>query len=144
MTEKNYKDTPEWQKAFELAIAVSELTKKLAKAEGIHVRATAQHIYNRDAESVVFDIATAEGRKESPADYLRFLLIAQGTTFRLETRLLLDVKRDFVQQEDVSTALRLCNELGEMLSSKIEKLSAEARTLRLNRQIRPINFPPEE
>ena len=86
MTEKNYKNAPEWQKVFDLAIAVSELTKKLAKTDDLPaVATTAQYAYNRDAESVVFDIATAEGRKEISSEYLRYLVIVQGTTFKLAT-----------------------------------------------------------
>ena len=144
MTEKNYKNPPECQKAFDLAIALSELTLKLAMTDYIPVAATPQLVYNRDPQQIVLDIATGLGRAAVAQDYLRFMTIAQGTAFRLETRLLLDAERNYLERAEVEAALKLCGELGEMLSSKIETLSARERTLRLNRQIRPINFQPEE
>lgn len=107
------------------------------------MRMPRQHPFNLDAEHIVFDIATAEGRKALPQEYLRFMLLAQGTTFRLESRLLLDVRRGYIEQSNVAAALKLCGELAELLNTLTEKLAAEERTLRLNRQIRPIDFQPE-
>lgn len=124
MNEQNYKDSPEWQKAVELAKEVSELTKKLAKAEGMLGRATAQHIYNRYAESIALDIAEAAGVAAMPGGSLRQLSTAQGATFRLETRLLLDAERNFVARSDVEAALKLCGELGALLADKLNTLAA--------------------
>lgn len=124
MSEQNYKDSPEWQKAVELAKEVSDLTKKLAKAEGMLARATPQHICNRYAESIAMDIAEAAGRAAMPGGSLRYLSIAQGTTFRLETQLLLDVEKNFVTKSDVEAALKLCGELGALLAERLNALAA--------------------
>lgn len=140
----DYKDSLAWKKAFELAVEVSNLTKKQARAEKMDERVTLQHAYNRDAESIVSDIAAAEGRKTTRNEYLRFLSIAQGTTFKLESRILLDVERNYQEQADVETALKLCGELKELLNTAIEPLVAEERTARLNRQIRPLDFHAED
>ena len=136
MSEQNYKDSPEWQKAIELAKEVSDLTKKLAKAEGMLERATAQHICNRYAESIALDIAEAAGRAAIPDGSVRYLSAAQGATFRLETRLLLDAERNFVARSDVEAALKLCGELGALLAERLNTLAA-AREERLNRRPRP-------
>lgn len=127
-----------------MAEEISRVTKTLAKDEGIRgMRMPRQQSFNLDAERIVFDIATAEGRKSIPQEYLRFMILAQGTTFRLESRLLLDVRRGYIEQSDVAAALKLCGELGELLNTLTEKLAANERTLRLNRQIRPIDFDIE-
>ena len=123
MAMENYKDLLEWQKAVELTVEVAALTKKLAKAENLRGEVSRQHVYNRDAEAIALDIATASGRAAMPHEQLRFISAAQGTTFRLETRLLLDVRREYVQQVDAEPALKLCAELGEILNSKIATLS---------------------
>ena len=135
----DYKNSPAWLKSMDLAEEISRVTKILAKAEGVREMRMTLHHFNHDAEAIVLDIATAEGRKTIPQEYLRFMTAAQSATFRLESRLLLDVRRGYVQQSDVEAALKLCNELGELLSTLTEKLAADAQTLRLNRQIRPID-----
>lgn len=140
----DYKNSPAWKKAFELAVEVSNLTKKQARAEHMNENATIQHVYNREAESIVLDIATAEGRAAMRSEYLRFLSIAQSVTFRLESKILLDVERNYLAREDVETTLKLCGELKEILNAKIEQLATEERTARLNRQIRPIDFRSED
>lgn len=140
----DYKDSTAWKKAFELAVEVSNLTKKQARAEHMHENVTIQHLYNRDAESIVLDIAAAEGRAAMRSEYLRFLSIAQSVTFKLESRILLNVERNYLAREDVETTLKLCGELKEILNSKIEPLATEEQTARLNRQIRPINSRSED
>ena len=135
----DYKNSPAWLKAMDLAEEISRVTKTLAKTEGIREMRMARNPFNHDAESIVLDIATAEGCKSIPSSYLRHMLAAQSATFRLESRLLLDVRRGYIEQSNVAAALKLCGELGELLNTLTEKLAAEARTLRLNRQIRPID-----
>lgn len=135
----DYKDSLIWKKAFELAVEVSNVTKKQARAEKMDERVTRQHAYNIAAESIVSDIATAEGRKAMRHEYLRFLSAAQSATFRLESRILLDVERNYQKQEDAATALKLCGELKELLNAEIEPLAAEERAARLNRHSRPID-----
>lgn len=135
----DYKDSLIWKKAFELAVEVSNVTKKQARAEKMDERVTRQHAYNIAAESIVSDIATAEGRKAMRSEYLRHLSIAQSATFRLESRILLDVERNYQKQEDAATALKLCGELKELLNAEIEPLAAEERAARLNRHSRPLD-----
>ena len=134
------KSSPFWLKAMELAVEVDRVTKNFAKAERMSERAMMQHVYNLEAEKIVLDIATAEGRSSSPNEYLRFLSSAQGATFRLESRFELDLQRNYVAQADVETAAKLCGELKTLLNSKVEELSSERERRferRLNRQVLP-------
>lgn len=136
MNEQNYKDSPEWQKAFELVKEISALTQKLAKAEDIPERA--QHVYNRYAESIALNIAEAAGLATIRGGLLRFLSEAAGATFRLETKLLLDAERNYLARSDIDAALKLCAEIGALLTAKLNKLEAE-REARLSRRLRPFD-----
>lgn len=126
----------------DLAAEITHVTKILAKAENIPANAATHHSFNRDAESIVFDIATAEGCKPVQQEYLRFILAARGATFKLESRLLLNVRRGYVQQADIEAALKLCGELGELLTAAAEPLATEMRTWQLNNRIRSLDFQP--
>lgn len=134
MNEQNYKDSPEWQKAFELVKEVSALTQKLAKSEDIPERA--QHVYNRYAESIALNIAEAAGLATIRGGSVRNLSEAAGATFRLETKLLLDTERNYLPRSDIDAALKLCAEIGALLTDKLNKLEAE-REARLSRRSRP-------
>ena len=126
----DYKDSPTWLKAMELATEVADVTRILAKADGMPVRETARDDYNRAAQEIPMDIAEAKILENSPRECLQFVKKAQGDVARFETRLLLDVRRGYVQQSHVDKALRLCEELGALILAAIEKLEAEERTAR--------------
>lgn len=129
--------------AMDLATETSRPVRSLAGANEIFPPAIWQNEYNRDAESIVFNIATAEGRVANSSEYLRFMSIARGATFKLESRLLLDVRRKILQQSDAEAALKLCDELAKNLNALVDKLAADERTWRLNNRIRPLDFRRE-
>lgn len=134
MNEQNYKDSPEWQKAFELVKEISALTQKFVKADSMTEQA--QHIYNRCAESIALNIAEAAGFATMSGGLLRNLSEAAGSTFRLETKLLLDAERNYLPRSDIETALKLCGEIGALLTAKLNKLALE-REARFPRRPRP-------
>jgi len=53
---------------------------------------------------------------------VRFLSIARGSVAEVETQLLLCIRLDYLTQEDINSALKLCDEVGRMLTSMIKKL----------------------
>lgn len=128
MVEQDYKKSSAWQKAVELVEVIANLTKKLAKAEGMMEQAAARHVYNRDAEAIALDIATAGGRAAfQQEEARRFLSLANGMACRLEARLLLDAKRDYLSQADAEVPLKLCAELTEILTQREAQLSVANR-----------------
>jgi len=53
---------------------------------------------------------------------VRFLSIARGSVAEVKTQLLLCIRLDYLTQEDINSALKLCDEVGRMLTSMIKKL----------------------
>ena len=79
---KSYRDLFVWQKAMELVTAVYAIPKVFPKEEQYGL--TAQ--IRRSAVSVPSNIAEGYGRN-STLDYTRFLQIARGSLYELQTQL---------------------------------------------------------
>ncbi|MDP1663006.1 MAG: four helix bundle protein [Phycisphaerales bacterium] len=84
MTKKieSYRDLRVWQAAFALSVEVYQLTAVFPKSEQFAL--TSQ--LRRSSISVPSNIAEGYGRG-SRADYLRFLKIARGSLYEMETQL---------------------------------------------------------
>ena len=80
----SYKDLKVWEKAFNLVLDVYNVTDLLPDSEKFNF--TSQ--INRSALSVPSNIAEGAGRN-SKKDFQRFLNIATGSSYELETQLLL-------------------------------------------------------
>ena len=78
---------------------------------------------NRAAVSISSNIAEGASRSTNK-DLKRFLEIAIGSAFEVESQLLLAVKLNIVSETDVADTLKELNELQKMLSVFIKKLSA--------------------
>lgn len=85
----NYKELKVWMKSMDLVVEVYSITKTLPESEKFNF--TSQ--LNRCALSVPSNIAEGAGRN-SKKDFQRFLNIATGSSYELETQLLL-IKRIF-------------------------------------------------
>lgn len=75
----------------------------------------------RAAASVPANIAEGFGRRRL-GDYIHHLLIANGSLKELETHLIVVVRLKYLPEQQIRTALSLCEEIGRMLSSLIQKL----------------------
>ncbi|MEO9531189.1 MAG: four helix bundle protein [Crocinitomicaceae bacterium] len=80
----NYKDLKVWEKAFNLVLDVYKVTDLLPDSEKFNFISQ----INRSALSVPSNIAEGAGRN-SKKDFQRFLNIATGSSYELETQLLL-------------------------------------------------------
>ena len=85
----NFRDLIVWNKAMELVETIYELTKQLPSSENWNF---VQQM-NRSALSIPSNIAEGAGRN-SDKDFCRFLDMAIGSCYELETQLLL-VQRIF-------------------------------------------------
>ena len=81
---KDFKKLRIWQKGFEIAIKAYKLTSSFPKSELYGL--TSQ--INRAAVSVISNIAEGSSRA-SDKDYRRFIEISIGSTFELETQILM-------------------------------------------------------
>ena len=114
---EDYKDLIVWKRAMELATAAYKVTRKLPREENF---ALADQI-RRSAVSIPSNIAEGYGRG-SAKDYARFLSIARGSRYELETQLLLCVELGYVKEEEIASAIQLGCEVAKMLNVIISKV----------------------
>jgi len=111
----SYRDLEVWQRAFALCDTVYKISGSWPNEERFGLTAQAR----RSAVSVPSNIAEGYGRG-SRQDYLRFLKIARGSLFELETQLLLVDQRGWIVEDQ--DCFMLFNSVGQMLSALIRKL----------------------
>ncbi|MFA5076629.1 MAG: four helix bundle protein [Patescibacteria group bacterium] len=117
MTAKSYRDLIIWQKGLELVLALYELTKSFPKEELFGL--TTQ--LRRAAVSIPSNIAEGYGRR-SNGDFRRFLLIARGSLFELETQLLIAKKLKITKEDTTAKVESLMIEVSKLLYCFIKKI----------------------
>ena len=113
-----FKDFIVWQKGRVLVKEVYQLTKSLPDNEKYGL--TSQ--INRAVVSIPANIAEGSGRKTN-LDFCRFLDIANGSSFELETLLILCVDLSFLSEKDIIPIQKLNQEIQKMIYSLKQKLS---------------------
>jgi four helix bundle protein len=111
-----YKELKVWQKSMELVKEIYSLVKKLPKEE-LYVLSDQMR---RAAISIPSNIAEGNGRK-SHTEYARFLDIARGSQFELETQLHICIMLNYLTENETQKAFELISEVGRMLNSLIIK-----------------------
>ncbi len=114
---KNYRELVVWKRAMELVVETYSLVKYLPREE---TYALSDQI-RRAVVSILSNIAEGNGRA-STKDYARFLSMARGSKYELETQLLICVKLSYLTDEQISKAMNLSEEIGRMLNALIAKL----------------------
>lgn len=114
-----YKELVVWQKAMELVKEIYLLVKKLPKEETYAL----SDQMRRAVVSIPSNIAEGYGRK-SKAEYIRFLDIARGSQYELETQIQICIMLEFLNEKDTEKAFELISEVGKMLNVLIHKLQA--------------------
>ena len=118
---KSYRDLIVWQKSMELVMSVYSITKEFPKEELYAI--TSQ--IRRSAVSVPSNIAEGYGRN-STQDYVRFLQIACGSLYELQTQLEISVNLNYMEREKSEVIFTLINEIERMLNKMISKLSGKS------------------
>ena len=119
MRARDYKDFVVWQKAIDLSVEVYKLVKLLPKTETYAL----SDQMRRAVISIPSNIAEGQGRN-SARDFANFLGIARGSQKELETQLYICTRLEYFTEEEASTALNLCEEVGKMLNALIIKLQS--------------------
>ena len=117
---RNYRDLVVWQKAMGMVTGAYQLTKEFPKEEMYGL--TSQ--LRRSAVSVPSNIAEGYGRK-STQDYLRFLNIANGSLFELQTLLEISRNLEYIPEDSFQTHFDISREVERMLSSLIRKVGGK-------------------
>lgn len=115
---KNFKNLKVWQKGFQIATSTYKITKKFPAEEKFGL--TSQ--MNRASISITSNIAEGSSRR-SEKDYFRFLEIALGSCFELESQLLISIELGFVESEQANSLLQNIDEEQKMLISFMKKLN---------------------
>lgn len=113
---KNFKKLIVWQRSMELSLEVTKLIKKLPSNE----RFTYRDQIIRSSISIPSNIAEGSSRK-SRKDFKRFLRLSLGSSFELETQLLLLKHNELVKHEHLEPAFNFNEEVQKMLQTLLNK-----------------------
>ncbi len=116
-TIKSYKDLKVWQDAMTLAESCYQLTGVFPKEEMFG--STSQ--IRRSAVSIPANIAEGHGR-ETTGNFIKFLLVAQGSLKELETHHILAERVGTVKHSEEERVLGQCDGIGRILRALIRSL----------------------
>ena len=114
---KDYQDLIVWQKSMDLLVEIYRIAKLLPKSETFAL----SDQMRRAAVSIPSNIAEGYGRSPGK-EYARFLSIARGSKYELETQHRICVRTGMIAQNEITVALSLCNEIGRMLNTILSHL----------------------
>jgi len=106
-----------WQKSMKIVTLTYKLVKQFPDDEKFGL--TSQ--IRRSAVSIPSNIAESYGRNYTK-DYSRFLQIARGSLYEMQTQLKIGVNLDFISENQVKVITDLSIEVEKMLNSLINKL----------------------
>jgi four helix bundle protein len=117
---KNFRELLIWQKGFQIAVNTFQITENFPKSEkwGLGLQIT------RAGVSIPSNIAEGSSRS-SAKDYNRFIEISLGSSFELETQLLISQKLGFGDHQLISSTLDLLVEEEKMLTSFCKALKTD-------------------
>ena len=113
----SYKDLIVWQKSMTLVTEVYRITKELLKEEFYGLNSQLR----RCSVSIPSNIAEGYGR-HSTKDYRRFLQIACGSLFELQTQLRICLNLSYLSERSFTDIDSKSIEIERMLVSLIKKL----------------------
>ena len=115
---RTYRDLIVWQKAMALVLETYRLSKRFPKNETYGLAAQMR----RCAVSIPSNIAEGYGRN-STSDYVRFLRIATGSLYELQTQMEISSKLEYLKRADFDRLYESSREIERMLSSLSRKLN---------------------
>ena len=118
---QDYRDLVVWQKAIDLTLCIYRITRVFPKDEMYGLISQMR----RASVSVASNIAEGRGRLNS-ADFRQFLGLAQGSTYELQTQLIVAKGLDMASEAAIGEAESLSNEVSKMLTSFIHTLNSAA------------------
>ena len=117
---KTYRDLIVWQKAMTLITVIYRISKKFPKDETYGLISQIR----RCAISIPSNIAEGYGRN-STSDYIRFLHIATGSLYELQTQLEIALNLEYLKKTDFDKLYESSREIERMLSSLSRKLNVK-------------------
>ena len=118
----SYRDLIVWQKSIELVTLIYKLVDSFPKEEKYSLISQIK----RSAISVPSNIAEGYGRNYSK-DYSRFLQIARGSLYELQTQIEIAKRIWFVKDKNIIIIEELSIEIEKMLNSLIKKIKSSIK-----------------
>ena len=115
-----------WQRAIDLTVCIYKLTQRFPKEEMYGLVSQLR----RASVSVASNIAEGRGRL-NPAEFRQFLGIALGSTFEVQTQLVVARRLNLGNEKAIDEATALGNQVSKMLTSLIQKLGSKSRSQEL-------------
>lgn len=115
---KSYRDLIVWQKSVKMVTLVYTVLKTFPNDEKFGL--TSQ--LKRSAVSIPSNIAEGYGRNYTK-DYCRFLQIARGSLYEMQTQLEIAINLGFIDVNQLEEIKNLSIEVEKMLNTLIKKLS---------------------
>lgn len=114
---RDFRELTIWKEGKGIVKSVYRLSQELPKEETYGLKSQIQ----KAAVSIPSNIAEGCSRS-SNKDFKRFLEIAQGSAFELETQLIIIDELSFISDYDLNGLFAVLNKLQKMINSFIEKL----------------------
>jgi four helix bundle protein len=118
---RSFRDLVAWQKAMDLCQEVYRVTQSYPADERFALTAQTR----RAAVSVPSNIAEGYGRGQK-RDYVRFLRMARGSLFEVETQLLLAVRLELTNGDSGGRCMELVREADRILCGLIRAVRDSA------------------
>jgi four helix bundle protein len=123
---QDFHDLTVWQRAIDLTVCIYKLTQRFPKEEMYGLVSQLR----RASVSVASNLAEGRGRL-NPAEFRQFLGIALGSTFEVQTQLIVARRLNLGNEKAIDEAAALGNEVSKMLTSFIQKLGSRSRSQEL-------------
>ncbi len=115
----NYKELKVWQKAVEFTIEIHKLTSIFPTNEQFGLT----NQVRRAAYSIPSNIAEGAGRN-SKKEFIHFLSIALGSTFEIETQLIIAKGVTYIENNQLEKVLENISEIQKMIRGLQKSLDA--------------------
>jgi four helix bundle protein len=116
-----FQDLTVWQRAMEMTVCVYDVTRSFPKDEIYGLSSQLR----RASVSVASNIAEGRGRL-TDGEFRQFLGIAQGSTYEVQTQLLVARRLKIGDEQMLNRAEALCVETSKMLGAFIQSLGARS------------------
>ncbi|MBT3302198.1 MAG: four helix bundle protein [Bacteroidetes bacterium] len=117
----NFRELKIWVESIQLTTDVYKLTSKFPKSEQYNLISQ----INRSSVSIPSNIAEGSSRRTTKG-FIQFLDIALGSTYELETQLIIAGKLDYIQSNNLSEILNKTIEIQKMINGFIRNLRNNA------------------